>query len=155
LSILCSQGDVRAQWRATRYKCEMPCPCYKPADAFEDIPPDLWGNGIVFPLRLEGEFTDKVNYIVGGFFALFSAGPFEVHFRGSDIQRWLRPPKKRKPSREKSFWDSTREKAFTWLERHGPPQSGDGGQAKLEKYIANCLADRGHKAVSSTIRVHV
>src|SRR5262249_32781599 len=49
LSKLCSRGDVGAQWHA---ECDGG-KRYKPsnANAFEDIPSGLWGNGLVFPLR--------------------------------------------------------------------------------------------------------
>jgi hypothetical protein len=43
-----------------------------------------------------------------------------------------------------------------WLEQNGFPQSGDGGQAALEKYIADKIAAKTdcHPSPSS-IRIHV
>jgi len=61
----------------------------------------------------------------------------------------------RRPPAEKPFWDKVRVEALKWLDEKGYPEPGDGGQAKLEKHIANWLGFRGHNASTSTIRSHV
>ena len=42
-----------------------------------------------------------------------------------------------------------------WLEQNGFPEAGDGGQADLERYVADVLAARGHYPAESTIRGYV
>jgi hypothetical protein len=65
----------------------------------------------------------------------------------SDIRRRGRIPK--------PVWNAAEAKAMQWLDDNGYPEPGDGGQAKLEKHIADWLAQRGHHPVESTIRSHV
>jgi hypothetical protein len=55
----------------------------------------------------------------------------------------------------KPIWKRAKVEAMTWLDTNGYPEPGDGGQADLEKYIADWLADRDLHPVESTIRVHV
>jgi hypothetical protein len=66
-----------------------------------------------------------------------------------------RKPVMPRPSRLKPFWPHARKAAFEWFDDKGFPNSGDGGQAKLEKHIAGWLAERGHTASESIIRRHV
>ena len=61
----------------------------------------------------------------------------------------------RHPSRLKPFWSDARKAAFGWLGDNGYPRPGDGGQAKLERYIAEWLSERGNIAGTSTIRGYV
>jgi hypothetical protein len=42
-----------------------------------------------------------------------------------------------------------------WFDENGFPAPGDGGQAGLERYVADVLAARGHHPAESTIRRHV
>ena len=42
-----------------------------------------------------------------------------------------------------------------WSEQNGFPEPGDGGQAALERYVAEVLARRGHHPAESTIRGYV
>jgi hypothetical protein len=42
-----------------------------------------------------------------------------------------------------------------WLEQNGFPEPGDGGQANLERCVADVLAARGYYPAESTIRRHV
>ena len=58
-------------------------------------------------------------------------------------------------SRLKPYWPAAGKAGRQWLEDNGCPVAGDGEQAKLEAYIADCLASRGHFPVPSTIRSHV
>jgi hypothetical protein len=44
---------------------------------------------------------------------------------------------------------------MNWLEQNGFPEPGDGGQAKLERHVADVLAARGHHPAESTIRGYV
>jgi len=95
LSKCCSRGEVGAQWRA---KCEWRAKCdggerYVPSNVFEDIPWGLWGNGLVFPWRDEGEITDKVNYICGNAAFTLYALAVDVQFRRSDVERRLKSKK--------------------------------------------------------------
>ena len=60
-----------------------------------------------------------------------------------------------RPAREKPFWPGARIAAFEWFAERGFPAPGDGGQARLEAHIADWLAERGHGAAESTIRMHV
>jgi hypothetical protein len=62
---------------------------------------------------------------------------------------------KRRPSREKPFWEQAREVAFRWLDDEGCPEPGDGRQAELECYVEEWLSLRGHRAGEATIRRHV
>jgi hypothetical protein len=41
------------------------------------------------------------------------------------------------------------------LEQNGFPEPGDGGQAALERYVADVLAARGYHPAESTIRGYV
>ena len=59
------------------------------------------------------------------------------------------------PSRLKPFWPDAQRAAEAWLDEKGVPQAGDGGQAKLENYIADWLERRGHEAAQSTTRRYV
>jgi hypothetical protein len=52
-------------------------------------------------------------------------------------------------------WDKARRVALKWLEDEGYPQSGDGHQANLERYIAQHLDERGRSISESAIRRHV
>ncbi len=58
-------------------------------------------------------------------------------------------------SRLKPFWPKAQEAAFEWLTENGCPEKGDGGQARLEAYVADWLAARAHSAGESTVREHV
>ena len=42
-----------------------------------------------------------------------------------------------------------------WLDQNGFPEPEDGGQANLERYVAEVLAARGHYPAESTIRGYV
>jgi hypothetical protein len=70
------------------------------------------------------------------------------------------PPSGGKPGRRsgripKPVWGGAKAEAMRWLDDNGHPQPGDGGQAQLERHIADWLAQRGEHPVESTIRVHV
>jgi hypothetical protein len=68
----------------------------------------------------------------------------------------IRPgPPLARPSQLKPFWQDAHREAQAYLEEHGFPLSGDGGQATLERHIADWLEDRGHTAAESTIRGYV
>jgi hypothetical protein len=60
-----------------------------------------------------------------------------------------------RPARLKPFWQEAQRVAEAWLEENGYPAPGDGGQAKLEKHVADWLDQRGHVAAESTIRGYV
>jgi hypothetical protein len=64
-------------------------------------------------------------------------------------------PGKRPPPREKPFWPAAHAAIFEWLAEEGCPAPGDGNQALLERFMADWLEDRGHKAGETTIRRHV
>lgn len=75
-----------------------------------------------------------------------------------EIVKLVSRPKKKPAagsSRLKPFWPKTREAAFEWLTANGCPEKGDGGQARLEAYVADWLAARGYSAGKSTLRGHV
>jgi hypothetical protein len=59
--------------------------------------------------------------------------------------------------RQFPYWDMVaRPAAMRWLEQNGFPQSGDGGQAALERYIADRVAAKtGCYPSPSSIRIHV
>jgi hypothetical protein len=77
------------------------------------------------------------------------------------------PPPKKKPGRKpvlrgkgkgrtpRPVWKAAKTEAVQWLDDNGHPQPGDGGQADLERHIADWLAQRGHYPVESTIRMYV
>ena len=52
-------------------------------------------------------------------------------------------------------WLVAREAAMEWLTDNGCPESGDGGQAVLERHIASCLMEHGYEASESATRRHV
>ncbi len=70
------------------------------------------------------------------------------------------PSSDEKPSRRRGriprpVWKAATAKAMQWLDGHGYPELGDGGQANLERHIADWLAQRGHHPAESTVRSHV
>jgi hypothetical protein len=98
----------------------------------------------------------------------------QIEVRRSDVLKWWpaageppesepvteqraddKPTVRRSSSREKPFWADAQKAAQAWFEANGFPLPGDGGQTKLEKYIAGWLEERGHVAGESTIRMHV
>jgi hypothetical protein len=44
---------------------------------------------------------------------------------------------------------------MTWLEENGFPQSGDGEQAALERYVTEFLSGDDFHPSESTVRAHV
>jgi hypothetical protein len=60
-----------------------------------------------------------------------------------------------KGRRPKPIWKHAKTEAMRWFDDEGWPEAGDGGQARLEKHIADWLEDRGHRASESTVRRHV
>jgi hypothetical protein len=55
-----------------------------------------------------------------------------------------KPQRKKRPiRREVPYWAIGRKPAMEWLEQNGFPEPGDGGQADLERYVADVLAGRG------------
>jgi hypothetical protein len=67
-----------------------------------------------------------------------------------------KPQRKRRPIRRKApYWAIGRKPAMDWLEQNGFPEPGDGGQAKLERYVADVLGAWGHHPAESTIRAYV
>ena len=67
-----------------------------------------------------------------------------------------KPQQKRRPiRREAPYWAIGRKRAMDWSEQNGFPEPGDGGQAALERYVAEVLARRGHHPAESTIRGYV
>jgi hypothetical protein len=56
----------------------------------------------------------------------------------SDLKAVMRPPSRLKP-----FWSDAEAIAMGWLEENGCPQKGDGNQAKLERFVAGWLEERG------------
>ena len=68
------------------------------------------------------------------------------------------PPRPKSPaggSRERPYWAEARAVGMQWLIDEGCPAPHDGGQALLERYIADWLGDHGHEPAESTIRRHV
>jgi hypothetical protein len=59
------------------------------------------------------------------------------------------------PSREKPFWTVARQIGREWLIQNGCPESGDGNQAELERYVTTWLEGKGHQASESAVRRHV
>ena len=59
------------------------------------------------------------------------------------------------PRLEAPHWAIGRKSAIEWLEENGFPEPGDGGQAALERYVADVLAARGYHPAESTIRGYV
>jgi hypothetical protein len=53
------------------------------------------------------------------------------------------------------FWPDARAAAMKWLRDEGCPSAGDGGQANLERHIAEWLDARGHAAEERSVRNHV
>jgi hypothetical protein len=53
------------------------------------------------------------------------------------------------------YWAKAEEAAMTWLGDNGYPQSGDGEQAVLERYITELLSRDDVHPGESTVRVHV
>jgi hypothetical protein len=53
------------------------------------------------------------------------------------------------------IWSAAKNEAIQSLKDNGFPQPGDGGQAALEKLIADWLASWGHYPAESTVRRHV
>jgi hypothetical protein len=70
-----------------------------------------------------------------------------------EIVKPASPPKR--SSRLKPFWPKAQEAAFEWLTVNGCPEKGDGGQARLEAYVADWLEAHGYAAGESTLREHV
>ena len=67
-----------------------------------------------------------------------------------------KPQRKKRPVRlEAPHWAIGRKSAIEWLEENGFPEPGDGGQAALERYVADVLAARGYYPAESTIRRYV
>jgi hypothetical protein len=67
-----------------------------------------------------------------------------------------KPQRKKRPiRREAPYWAIGRKPAMDWLEQNGFPEPGDGGQADLERYVADVLAARGYHPAESTIRGYV
>jgi len=58
------------------------------------------------------------------------------------------------PRRERPFWSDARAVAMKWLEENGYPQPGDGGQAALERQIADWLSRHEHTSGEATVRRH-
>jgi hypothetical protein len=77
----------------------------------------------------------------------------------SSLASWYDPikpePRKRPPSRLKPFWPEAEAVVMGWLEENGCPQAGDGNQAKLERFVASWLEERGLEASDSAIHRHV
>jgi hypothetical protein len=67
----------------------------------------------------------------------------------------LKPPVNRRASRRKPFWDKAEAKIDKYLDDNGCPETGDGGQARLEDYVESLLDERRWSASRSTIRKHV
>jgi hypothetical protein len=57
--------------------------------------------------------------------------------------------------RERLFWSDARAVAMQWLQNNGYPQPGDGGQAGLERHIADWLSRGGNASGEATVRRHV
>jgi hypothetical protein len=53
------------------------------------------------------------------------------------------------------IWKGAREAAWNWFDEYGCPARFDGGQARLEKFIADWLGERDQHPDESTIRRHV
>jgi hypothetical protein len=67
-----------------------------------------------------------------------------------------KPQRKKRPiQREAPYWAIGRKPAMEWLEENGFPEPGDGGQAALERNVADVLAAGGHYPAESTIRRYV
>jgi hypothetical protein len=62
---------------------------------------------------------------------------------------------KRTGRRPNRIWQDMKKEAMQWLDDNGSPEPGDGGQASLEKHIADRLSQRGHYFAESTIRSHI
>jgi hypothetical protein len=67
-----------------------------------------------------------------------------------------KPQRKKRPIRREAPYRAIgRKPAMDWLEQNGFPEPGDGGQADLERYVADVLAARGYHPAESTIRGYV
>jgi hypothetical protein len=154
LTALCAEKSVCARWIPTHVPIDENYR-YKASDTFEEIPAIFWKDGWI-KFIWKSSTPDKVNLIIGdNAFPLFVMGPVEVRFRRSDVEHWLCPPTKPKPSRLEPFWDKADAEASAWLQENGCPQRGDGEQARLEKHVADWLAARGHEPAERTVRRHV
>jgi hypothetical protein len=77
------------------------------------------------------------------------------HFDASKEKPALPRGAYRKGRTPQPVWKAVRAEAMKWLEQNGYPESGDGGQADLERRIADLLAQRDYRPAESTIRSHV
>ena len=67
-----------------------------------------------------------------------------------------KPLRKKRPiRREAPYWAIGRKLATYWLAQNGFPEPWDGGQADLERNVADVLAARGYHPAESTIRGYV
>jgi hypothetical protein len=85
-------------------------------------------------------------------------GRFGLAVLTHDFDRWRKDRKSavaKVSRRERPFWSDARAVAMPWLEENGYPQSGDGGQAALERHIADWLSRNEHASGEATVRRHV
>jgi hypothetical protein len=128
---------------------------FDPADAIRarmlgeqlDLPPEHARGITVEAARLDGLYPVPENKP--------SPPSLDETEAATKVDATARKPVARRPSRQKPFWSDARKVAFDWLDEHGYPVPGDGGQARLEEHINTWLTNRGHTASESTIREHV